>query len=164
MLSLIAYTFWVNQDFVFFIIVQSMMSANARIRFGLQIVFVCLRITPLSIIILQTYLKKLNLQNVCQIYFVEWVSEIKHIPSVIHYTIYGAVCFQLTHIPHDDWENVYTLSYYHHQIGSMHYYPLFRVRSWDNGMRCMSLFILTKNTDDMEIFPCFDIIISHKFV
>ena len=37
----------------------------------------------------------------------------------------------------------YTLSYYHHQIGSMNYYPLFRVRSWNNGMRCMSFYILT---------------------
>ena len=36
----------------------------------------------------------------------------------------------------------YTLSYYHHhQIGSMNYHPLFRVRSWNNGMRCMSLYI-----------------------
>ena len=34
------------------------------------------------------------------------------------------------------------LSYYHHQIGSMNYHPLFRVRSWNNGMRCMSLYIL----------------------
>ena len=35
-----------NRDFVFIIIVQFMMSANSRIRFGLQIVFVCLYITP----------------------------------------------------------------------------------------------------------------------
>ena len=34
------------------------------------------------------------------------------------------------------------LSYYHHQIGSTNYYPLFRVRSWNNGMHCMSLYIL----------------------
>ena len=39
-------------------------------------------------------------------------------------------------------ERIYTLSYYHHQIGSMNYYPLFNVRSWNNGMRCMSLYIL----------------------
>ena len=39
-------------------------------------------------------------------------------------------------------ERIYTLSYYHHQTGSMNYYPLFRVRSWNNGMRCMSLDIL----------------------
>ena len=40
-------------------------------------------------------------------------------------------------------ERIYTLSYYHHQIGSMSYYPLFRVRSWNNGIRCMSLYTLT---------------------
>ena len=78
------------------------------------------------------------------IYFVECVSKIKHILSVIHYTICGAVWFQVTHFPCDDWENIYTLSYYHHQIGSMNYYPLFRVRSWNNddGVRCMSFYIL----------------------
>ena len=45
-LSLIAYTFCENRDFVFIIIVQFMMSSNSRIRFGLQISFVCLYITP----------------------------------------------------------------------------------------------------------------------
>ena len=39
-------------------------------------------------------------------------------------------------------EMIYTLYYYHHQIGSMNYYPLFRARSWNNGMRCMSIFLL----------------------
>ena len=43
-------------------------------------------------------------------------------------------------------ERIYTLSSDHHQIGSMSYYPLFRVRSWNNGMRCMSLYILIKAT------------------
>ena len=45
-LSLITYTFRENWDFVFIIIVQIMMNANSRIRFGLQIVFICLYITP----------------------------------------------------------------------------------------------------------------------
>ena len=45
-LSLIAYTFRENQNFVFIIIMQFMMSANSRVRFGLQIVFVCLCIAP----------------------------------------------------------------------------------------------------------------------
>ena len=45
-------------------------------------------------------------------------------------------------------ERIYTWSYYHHQIGSMNYYPLFRVRSWNNGMRCMSLYILIKQECD----------------
>ena len=62
--------------------------------------------------------------------------------SVIHYTICGAVCLQFTHFSFEDWENIYTLSYYHNQIGSMNYYPLFRVRSWNNAVRCMSFYIL----------------------
>ena len=44
-LLLIAYTVRVNWECVFIIIVQSMMSANSRIRFGLKIVFVYLHIT-----------------------------------------------------------------------------------------------------------------------
>ena len=70
------------------------------------------------------------------------MSKIRHILSVIHYKIRGAVCFQLTCFSCDDWENTYILSYYHHQIGSMNYYPLFRARSWNNGVRCMSFCIL----------------------
>ena len=34
------------------------------------------------------------------------------------------MCFQFTHFSCDDWENTYTLSYYHPQIGSMTYYTL----------------------------------------
>ena len=35
--------------------------------------------------------------------------KIKHILSVIHYTICGAVCFQFTHFPGDDWDNIYII-------------------------------------------------------
>ena len=45
-LSLIVYIFREKREFVFISIVQFMMSANSRTRFGLQIVFVCLYITP----------------------------------------------------------------------------------------------------------------------
>ena len=45
-LSLIAYTFLENREFIFIIILQFMMIANIWIRFGLQMVFVCLHITP----------------------------------------------------------------------------------------------------------------------
>ena len=45
-LSRIAYAYRENRDFVFIIIAQFMMSANSRIRFGLQIVSVCFYITP----------------------------------------------------------------------------------------------------------------------
>ena len=69
------------------------------------------------------------------------VCDWEHILSGIHYSIYGAVCFQLTHLLCDNWENIY-LSYYHHKIGSMNYYPLFKVRSWNNGVHRMSLYIL----------------------
>ena len=72
---------------------------------------------------------------------IEWVSKIKHILSVIRYTICGAVCFQFTHFHCGDWESIYTLSYFH-QIGSMNCYPLFRVRSWNKGVHCMSFYIL----------------------
>ena len=65
-----------------------------------------------------------------------WVMKTKIVPYLI------LVCFQLTHFSCDDWDNIYTLSYSHHQIGSMKYYPLFMVRSWNNGVRCMSFYIL----------------------
>ena len=39
-------------------------------------------------------------------------------------------------------ERLYTLSYHHNQIGSMNYYPLFRVRSWNHDMHCMYIYIL----------------------
>ena len=70
------------------------------------------------------------------------MSKIRHILSVIHDTIRGTVLFQFTHFPCDDWDYIYTLSYYHHQIESMNYYPLFRIRSWTNGVHCMSICIL----------------------
>ena len=44
---------------------------------------------------------------------------------------------------HQNWSDSSPfLVYYHHQIASMNYSPLFRVRSWNNGMRCMSIYIL----------------------
>ena len=61
---------------------------------------------------------------------------------VILYTICGAVCYQFTHWFCDNWENIYTLSYCDHQIGSLKYYPLFRGRSWNNGIHCRSFNIL----------------------
>ena len=92
-----------------------MMSANSRIRFGLRIIFVCLYITPSHhhhranfIWRHRTYKMpvRYNLSSV-------WVRlSIFSQLSVIHYTICGAVCFQFTHFLCDDWENIYTLSYY----------------------------------------------------
>ena len=79
-----------------------------------------------------------------------------NILSVIHYKIRGAMCFQFTHFPCDDWDNIYTLSYHHHQIGIMNYYPLFRVRLWNNGVRCMSfcILILLNRINQSTTKPC----------
>ena len=127
--------------FSFIIIVQFMMSANSWIRFALQIILVCLYSTPSHYHHCAKWSEDIELLKCLSDIFCR-VCKIKHILSVIHYTICGAVCFRFSHFPHDDWENIYTLSYYHHQIGSMNYYPLFRVRSWKNGVRCLSFYIL----------------------
>ena len=73
----------------------------------------------------------------------EYVSKIKSILSIIFPVIYGAMCIQLTHLSYYDYENTCTLYYCHHQIGSMTHLPLFGVRSWNNGARCISFYILT---------------------
>ena len=135
-LLLIEYTFRENREFVFIIIVQSMMNANGRIRFGLKIVFAYLYITPSHYHHCANLSEYVELIKCLSDIFCR-VCKIRHILSVIHYTICGAVCFQFIRFPCDDWENIYALSYYHHQIRSMNYYPLFRVRSWNNGVRRM---------------------------
>ena len=99
------------------------------------------KITPLTCNI-KIYLKTLKLQNACHIYFVECVSKIKHIFSQLSIIQYIVLCVFSLPISLVMIERIYTLSYYHHQIRSMNYYPLFRVRSWNNGMHSMSLYIL----------------------
>ena len=56
-----------------------------------------------------------------------------YILSIIVHASFGAVCVQLNHFCYDDCENTCILSY-HHQIGSMTHFPLFRVRSWNNAV------------------------------
>ena len=81
------------------------------------------------------------LKCLLDIFSVECVSQIRSVISIIFHAKYGTVCIQLTHFSYDDCENICTRSYYHHRIGSMTHLPLFRVRSWKNGMRCMSFYI-----------------------
>ena len=100
-LSLIAYRFWENREFVFIIIVQFMMTANIRMRFGLQIVLVCLYSTP-SHYHHYAYLSEGIELIKCQSDIFCRVCKIKHILSVIHYTICGVVCFQFTHFSCDN--------------------------------------------------------------
>ena len=106
--SLIAYTFRQNREFVFIIIVQFMMNANIRIRFGLQIVLVCLYSTPSHYHHCANLSEGIELIKCLSDIFCR-VCKIKHILSVIHYTICGTVCLQFTHFSSDDWENIYIL-------------------------------------------------------
>ena len=134
-LSLIVYKFRENREFVFISIVLFRMSANSRIRFGLQIVFVCLYITPSHyhhcanfIWIHWTYKMpvRCNLSSV-------WVRlSIFSQLSIIQYVGLCVFSFPISFVMIEI-IYIYTLSYYH-LIGSMNYYPLFRVRSWNNGM------------------------------
>ena len=117
-LSLIVYTFRENREFVFITIVQFMMCANNRKLYH------------------WTYKMpvRYNLSSV-------WVR--LSIFSQLSIMQYMGLCVFSLPISFVKIERIYTLSYYHHQIGSMNYYPLFRVRSWNNGMRSMSFYILT---------------------
>ena len=68
----------------------------------------------------------------------------KSILSIILQAIYGVVCIELTHHSYNDCKKARKLSYYHHQIGCITYLPLLRIKSWDNGMRCMLFYILIR--------------------
>ena len=104
-LSLIVYTFRENREFVFIKIVQFMMSANSRIRFGSQIVFVCLYITPSHYHHCANFIWRYRTYKMPVRYNLSSVWVRLSIFSVIHYTIWRAVCFQFTHFLRDDWEN-----------------------------------------------------------
>ena len=143
-----------------------MMSANSRIRFGLQVVFVCLYITPshyhhCANFIWRHWTCKMpvryNLSSV-------WVRlSIFSQLSIIQYV--GLCVFSLP-ISFVMIERIYILCLIVIiKSESMNYYPLFRVRSWKNGMRCMSSYIrmarimslITNNlyvtTDYMQYHP-----------
>ena len=131
-----------NREFVYDSIVQFMMSANSRIHFGLQIVFVCLYITPTHYHHCANFFWRHWTYRMHVRYNLSSVRVRLSILSQLSIIQYVGLCFQFTHFLCDDWENIYTLSYYHHQNRSMNYYPLFWVKSWNNGMRCMSFYII----------------------
>ena len=91
-LSLIAYTFRENRDFVFIIIAKFMMSANSRIRFGLQIVCVCLYITPSHYHYCANVMEDTELITCLSDILCQCVSNIKHILSDNHYTVFWGLC------------------------------------------------------------------------
>ena len=149
-LSLIVYKFRENREFVFISFVQFMMSANSRILFGWQVVFVCLYITPshyhhcANFIWRHWTYKMLVRYNSSSVWVRLSILSIFSQLSIIQYV--GLCVFSLPIsfvMIARIYIYIYTLSYYHHQIWSMNYYPLFRARSWNNGMCCMSFYILT---------------------
>ena len=91
-LSLISYTLRENRDFVFIIIVQFMMSANSQIRFGLQIVFVCLYITPSNYCHCENLSEDIELIECLSDIFPECVNKNKHIFSQLPIIQYMGLC------------------------------------------------------------------------
>ena len=132
-LSLITYTFRENRDFVFIIIVQFMMSSNIIRLF----VHNTISLSSLCKRIWRHWTYKMPVRYILSSVWVS-LSTFSQL-SIIQYM--GMCVFSLP-ISLVMIEIIYTLSYYHHQIGSMNYYPLFRARSWNNGMRCISIFLL----------------------
>ena len=76
-------------DFVFILIVQFMKNAMGRMRFCLEIVFVCLYITPSHYHHCANLSEDIELH--CQIYFVECVGKTGHILWYPLYNIWGCV-------------------------------------------------------------------------
>ena len=150
-LSLIAYAFREKRDLVF-IIAQFMMNTNGRIRFGLQIVFARLYITPSHYHHYANLSEDIELIKCLSDIFVECVNKIKHIFFQFSVIQHMGLCVFSLPISLGVIERIYiyTLSYYHHQIGSTNYRPSFMVRSWKNGMRCMSRYILIICTSRLE--------------
>ena len=133
-LSFIAYTFRENRDLVFITIAQFTMSADSRIPFGLQIIFVCLYITSSHYRHCANLSEDIKLIKMPLRYILSSVWVWLSIFSVIRYTIhvFSVYLFPMwwyiyiyiyTHIYIYIYIYTCTLSYYHHQIGSMNYYP-----------------------------------------
>ena len=61
--------------------------------------------------------------------------------SQLSFMKYIRMYFQLAHFSSDDCENKCTSYQYHQQIGSMNPLSLFRVRTWNRDMCCISFYI-----------------------
>ena len=120
-----------------------MMSADNRIHYDPMVVFVCQHITLAHYHHYADLTESIELLKCLSGTFCfECLSRIKSILSIIFHAIYGAAFIQFTHFSYNDCENTCTLSYHLHQIGSMTHLSLFRGRSWKNGMRCRSFYLL----------------------
>ena len=108
----------------------------------------------------------ISLSSLCRLIWKHWTTKmlvrymmpsvclrLRQFSQLSLYSLYGAVCLQLTQFSCDDRENVYfiLLSSSNRKYESL---PLFRVRSWNNGMRCMSYYVL-KHIDEINWLGCF---------
>ena len=119
-LLLIAYTFWEKWEFVFIIIVQVMMSTNSQIRFDLKIVFVYLYITPshyhhYASLSEDNELIKCLSDKVCRVCEQDKAYSLSYPLQNTWACVFSVDPFPLWWLR----EYIYTLSYYHHRIGSM---------------------------------------------
>ena len=141
-LSLIVYTFRENRKFVFISILQFVMSVNSRIRFGLQILFVCLYITPSHYHHCANFIRRHRTYKMPVRYNLSsvWLSTFSQL-SIIKYV---GLCAFILPIPFVMIEIIYKLCLIiiiKSEVWS-NYYPLVRVRSRNNGRCCMSFYIL----------------------
>ena len=154
-LLLIAYKFRENREFVFIIIVQFMMSANSQIRFDLKIVLVYFHITPSHYHHCASLSEDIELIKclsdiVCRVYEYDRAYSLSYPLQNTWGCVFPVDPFPLWWLR----EYICTLSYYHHQVGSLNYHQLVRVRSWNNGVRCMSFCILTDQVNDgVTVWP-----------
>ena len=120
-----------------------MMSPNNRVHYDPMVVYFYLHMT-LPHYHYADLFEGIQLLQTClsDIFCLECVSIIRSVLSFIFHAINGSTCIQLTHLSYDDCEKTCIWSYYHHQIESMTHLPLFRLSSWNNGMHCMSFYIL----------------------
>ena len=132
-----------NRESDFIIIVRFMMSANSWVRFGLNIVFVYLYITPSHYHHCASRCEGIELMKMPVIYICR-VCKIEHILSVTHYTICGAVCFQFTHFLVMT-ERIYILVL----LSSSKVWTITQCL----GMRCMSFYILINSLVEHRSIP-----------
>ena len=142
-LSLIVYTFRENREFVYISIVQFMMSANSRKRFGLQIVFICLYITPSHYHHCANFLWRHWTNKMPVRYNLSSVWVRFSIFSQLSIKQYVGLCVFSLPISFVMIERIYLLCLIiiiKSEVWTITH--LFRVRSWHNGMHCMSFYIL----------------------
>ena len=116
--------------------------------------FIC-TLHHLIIIFVQAYLEDIEIIKCLSDIFVECVSKIRYMLSIIHYKIRGAVCFQFNHFPCDDRENIHACLIIIIKSEVWTITHCLGVRSWNNGVRCMSFctLIIEVLEDNVDGWP-----------